>query len=305
MKITNYRAHSISEPEPDVQIVASISEIEGRIARYKNYAKATGVAGAGVFAFGVFWFDTSYAGLSALGDFLGGPLVALWSLAGLMLVYIAFLGQRLQILQQERELRQNTAQLAGQREQLENQNVTLRRQAFENTFFQMLRLHHEIVGTMSYTSPSGGPPYNGRVVLAQILNKLNNTIPGVLAGMRAAEGVDVGWERVYEEFQLYLSHYFRNLYHLVKLVDDSDVDDKRRYTSLIRAQLSATEHLLLFYNGVSRYGRDRFKPLIEEYALLENMRFQDVIDPTKLLPLYEPAAYGADIAAMQRLVGAD
>lgn len=40
----------------------------------------------------------------------------------------------------------------------------------------------------------------------------------------------------------------------------------------MRAQLSAFELALLFYNCLSEYGRDKFKPLVEEFGLLKNMR---------------------------------
>jgi hypothetical protein len=53
-------------------------------------------------------------------------------------------------------------------------------------------------------------------------------------------------------------------------VKTSDVQDKRRYTSLARAQLSQYELALLFYNGISPLG-EKFKPVIEEFGLLENL----------------------------------
>lgn len=57
-----------------------------------------------------------------------------------------------------------------------------------------------------------------------------------------------------------LSHYVRHLFQLVKYVDDADdkifsYEDKYNYIASIRAQLSAHEQLLLFYNAVSILGK--------------------------------------------------
>src|SRR5215213_5051365 len=49
----------------------------------------------------------------------------------------------------------------------------------------------------------------------------------------------------------------------------SPVKDKHLYTNLVRAQLSSYEIALTFYNCLSEMGREKFKPLVERYALLK------------------------------------
>lgn len=56
-----------------------------------------------------------------------------------------------------------------------------------------------------------------------------------------------------------LSHYFRHLFHLVKSVHEVDrsllsYEDKYRYVSILRAQLSSYEQLLIYYNALSVMG---------------------------------------------------
>jgi hypothetical protein len=82
----------------------------------------------------------------------------------------------------------------------------------------------------------------------------------------------VAYDTFYANHQEDLGHYFRTLYHLIKFVKFSNFEykEKRRYTSLVRAQLSAYELGLLFYNCLSRYGKG-FKPLVEEFGLLEHL----------------------------------
>ncbi|MEH7328788.1 putative phage abortive infection protein, partial [Priestia megaterium] len=72
--------------------------------------------------------------------------------------------------------------------------------------------------------------------------------------------------------------YYRNLYRIVKLIQEIDFDsenskanelEKRKYRGILRAQLSSIELLMLFYNvNYSKKG-EKFK------ALLENTNFFD------------------------------
>ena len=66
--------------------------------------------------------------------------------------------------------------------------------------------------------------------------------------------------------------------------------EKKRYTNFIRAQLSSNELGVLFYNCLSDRGA-KFKDLVEKYALLEDMRFEVLLN-TEHRELYAPGAYG-------------
>jgi hypothetical protein len=76
-----------------------------------------------------------------------------------------------------------------------------------------------------------------------------------------------------------LGHYFRNLYHFVRFIIESDVDDatKKRHIKILRAQLSNYEILLLAYNCLHKYG-SKFKPYVEDYELLQNLNFELELD---------------------------
>lgn len=75
-----------------------------------------------------------------------------------------------------------------------------------------------------------------------------------------------------------LNHYFRYLYHILKYIDTSRIitdEQKYEYASILRAHLSTYELILLFYNGLSSNGRDKMKPLMEKYAMLNNLTKDD------------------------------
>ncbi|MEM6264478.1 MAG: hypothetical protein AAGI38_18330, partial [Bacteroidota bacterium] len=67
-----------------------------------------------------------------IGDFIGGVTASFWSLAGLLFVFIAFLGQKQQLAQQrleisfnQYELKATRFELEGQKGQMEEQNKNL------------------------------------------------------------------------------------------------------------------------------------------------------------------------------------
>ena len=78
-----------------------------------------------------------------------------------------------------------------------------------------------------------------------------------------------------------LGHYYRHLYQMIKLIDEFDNNylgnknlhiDKNSYASIIRAQLSSNEQLLLFYNSLSYIGEGWLRNnYLKNYKLLKNI----------------------------------
>jgi hypothetical protein len=89
-------------------------------------------------------------------------------------------------------------------------------------------------------------------------------------------------------------HYFRTLYHLLKLIDRSEIESKHRYAALLRAQCSNAELLLVLANGLTEIGRRKFKPLIENYELLKPLRTdsQETAPLARLRSYYSESAFG-------------
>src|SRR5881394_1854146 len=109
--------------EPPQQVAAELYLLDRRSLRARIIAAVLAALGLAVAVWGIFQFPSTAAGLDQLGSFFAGTVTAVLSLAGLLLVYVAFLGQRYQLLQQEEELRQNriemratTREISGQRQ---------------------------------------------------------------------------------------------------------------------------------------------------------------------------------------------
>ncbi|MFC6332687.1 putative phage abortive infection protein [Paenibacillus septentrionalis] len=74
------------------------------------------------------------------------------------------------------------------------------------------------------------------------------------------------FEAIYVPKEPYIGHYLRNIYHIFKLIENSNAtkkeEDKRKYRSLLRAQFSSVELLFIFYNINYSSKGEKFKELI-------------------------------------------
>ena len=84
-----------------------------------------------------------------------------------------------------------------------------------------------------------------------------------------------------------LGHYFRLLYRIFKIIDETTFSDdpaknekvRQHFAKIVRATLSDDELWLLFYNCASRKGNQKFMPLANKYNLFDNLRVSSLLDP--------------------------
>lgn len=254
------------------------------------------------------YYNDKVMELGDLGTFIGGTTGVLCSLSGIFFIYVAFLGQKQQLLNQQLEIRLNQLEfkatrieLEGQKQQLELQNETMKKQQFENTFFQLLQNHNDILNHLDLIN-FREEIIKSRDCFEVIYQYMEDIVESERKKFSNSES-DIlikQYEDIYiETFNTYqsdLSHYFTNLYHIFKFIDESNVNNKSFYTSLIRAQISRFELILLFYNCSMGYGQEKFKPLVERYALLKRLDASRIFN-TMHLKLFKFDAYGdnADI----------
>lgn len=281
----------MSNPENDSELADATKYVK-RLATlaYVGIAIAVAVVSAYFWKFSGPPSD-DHANWGQFGDYVGGLLNPTFSLLAL-LALLGTLG--LQI----RELRISAKELRNSAEALRKQNETLRQQTFEGTFFQSLRMHNDIVASMGVL----GNSHKGRVCFEYYLEELE----GRLINESALDRYDkflLQYDYFFRDHQATLGHYFRLLYNIVKLVKRTDGIDKRFYTNLLRAQLSSAELKLIFYNCLSEWGSEKFKPLVEEFALLKTMP-NDVVLEASLLHRYGPEAFGGSypVSLLQRQV---
>lgn len=242
------------------------------------------------------------------GDMFGfiGALFSGLAFAGLIVTMLQqredLQNQKDEIQLQRKDLEAQTAALQLQKEEiaqtnkeLKEQNKTIMLQRFENTFFSMLELQQTIVNDLRYELVN--VENKGRNVLSVIYKQIKNKAY-VDNRLTPEDSIEKYLQCYYTYvFNGILDHYFRHLYRIIKLVDESQCltnVEKYNYLCLLRAQLSKDELLMLFYNGLSDYGNEKFKPLIEKYALFKNIRSEFLLRQNHY-ELYASGAYDYSI----------
>lgn len=245
-----------------------------------------------------FFLNHNMEDLNLLGDFYGGSVASLWSLAALLFIFVAFLGQKQQLINQQREVRYNQFELKAtrlellrQREQLQEQNATLRQQRFENTFFQLMNMHNSIVNDMDIVSEgmeneTGSDCFH--IIYHEFRRSVKLSFPST--EWESREVMERAWLDFYKRYESEIGHYIRNLYHILKFVNQSQLDNATVYSKFVRSSLSSDELLVLFYNCHTMLGRDKFKPLIEKFNLFKNMPTDELISTSHLL-FYDKQAF--------------
>ncbi len=239
-----------------------------------------------------------------------GSVNAIFSGLALAGIIFTILLQRKELILQRNELRET-------RKEFKTQNFTLKLQRFENTFFNLLSLHHQIVDAIdleisrekrtsartlgqTIASPTQyeSITLKGRDVFKKKYEELRQCIE-----KNIESDFNSIYLELYKEAQTDFGHYFRNLYRIIKLVKETEFHSypelelnpdnhydnesyhvenyitRYRYTSMIRAQLSDYELLWIFYNCLSENGEEKFKPLVEEFTLLKNLPWEMLHDP--------------------------
>ncbi len=196
----------------------------------------------------------------------------------------------------------------------DNNNEKLARKSqFENVFFNMTSTFEEIVSHLVYkepvkdianpllqsslyqsneatkaTVPETEKIYQGRQIFRYLyLEKFvtggnGQMVRGIKGLVETSPGISMNDIREYF-FDGTLDHYFRYAYRIVKYVKTSkliDDDEREGYASIFRAQLSCFELLVLFFNCLGM-DENKFKHLVEDYHLFNNIR-------TEYFPDIEP-----------------
>jgi hypothetical protein len=265
--------------------------------------------------------------IGQFGDFVGGLIGSIWALAGVVLFYVALTEQRKDfatnrevldaqtdaLKQQIKEFELQRVELSETRKVFKIQSETLKKQQFESTFFNLLNLHHDIVNSIDLSSTkkkygqftTGLTPAQKNEKITEFTtgrdcfvnfckgfrNVYNRYKENNESNLNERELCNESYLQYYEIHQSDLGHYFRNLYHIFKFIKNSDIIDKKRFTSLVRAQLSNDELFLLFYNSASELGRAQFLPIIEKFQLLKNLNRNGFIEDNNHKNFYNDSAY--------------
>lgn len=216
---------------------------------------------------------SDFSNTGPIGDTIGGIMGPFVAIAAAILTFLAFWVQ-FKANQQQRN--------------------DIARERFENNLFELLHFHQEITNELFlkcnvydwYECIFKPAEEKGRDVF-QLLYE--DAIIKVKSGGIKRGGIKNiiltskdNWKIEYLNCPIgFLDHYFRLLYRILKYIDDSHkkipemtLSKRYEYASIVRSTLSQYELVLLFYNCLSSNGREKFKPLIEKYAIFNNLRVE-------------------------------
>lgn len=221
-----------------------------------------------------------------IGDTIGGIMGPIIAMIAAYLTFIAFWAQYYANKQQRDDIA---------------------KERFNQTFFSLMNMHEQITDSLEFTIPrKGGNPisHKGRELFYYAFeNKaaVNEVEEGKHKDKSLRTLLKENGLQSFESYKIptYFDHYFRNMYRILKYIDQSIVFDNDRdvlkcktdeekksmifkkkyeYVAILRSTLSRYELLWLFYNSLSEYGNEKFKPLMEKYALLKNLRKDLLVD---------------------------
>ncbi len=245
------------------------------------------------------WAGNLYYGLKLglnerglFGDMFGAVNSVFSGFAFVGVIYAIFL-QRHEISIAKAEIAYTKTILDEQQKQLSLQNQETKKQAFESTYFQMVRLFTDITNQIDLQRVENMVPVvtRGKDVFPVFLGRLRKTYNPPAKALYGGHEFDSAYDAFYERHNTELGHYFRMLYNIVNFIDGADIENQKFYAKILRAQLSDAEVAILFYNGLSKHGIKKFKPLIERYGLLKNLNDRDVF-ASELRERYAESAFG-------------
>lgn len=252
-----------------------------------------------------------------IGDFFGGVVGTLFALVSVLLFYLAF---------------------QHQKRELKSTNEAFSRQQFENTFFNLLRNQDDIRGKVFTVGKKDieinydlhqsewkkvetqfqsfeffdlvreKMISNVEILERNLSLNLNSSIEESFLKQygcsiddiinKPEKKCQVIFKLVYSDYRQSLSHYFRNLYHILKFIksaEDRDLakagtekelvkSDYKKYANFLQAQLSEVEMFLIFYDAL--FFR-RFKKLVQYYKIVENLYIEDLLYPQQDIKYYQ------------------
>lgn len=221
-----------------------------------------------------------YKETGTIGDTIGGTMGPFVAIAAAILTFLAFWVQ-FKANEQQRN------------------DIALER--FESNLFELIHIQQDITNNLIFVEKKDSENIvqaQGRDVFQYVYENYNFNFDNK-NGNEASIITGVKMLMQLQDVSRYtelkglgcLDHYFRHLYRIFKYINDSEIiNDKYKYSCIVRANLSQYELIMLFYNCLSSNGNENFKPLIETYAIFNNIRIE-LLARQEHINLYDERAY--------------
>ncbi|KPZ57316.1 hypothetical protein AN391_01903 [Pseudoalteromonas sp. P1-13-1a] len=245
----------------------------------------------------------------AVGDFFGGVLNPTFALLSLILIAYTLMQNKKALEQSEKAIQQGTEaieqneralqvsndelaltrnELANSATALEEQAKLLAVQSFETTFFNMLELHNKLINQFIYIHENSHERISRKLNIdSYSAGTVMKVEPGIKSINRLLMAIENANNKIvsnksiiltFSMFYIYenkeFGRYFRNLYQILKLIKNSfpDIGIQKKYSNILRAQLSNQELSLLILNCLCPHvDNGEFRKLVIHFELLEHL----------------------------------
>jgi hypothetical protein len=225
----------------------------------------------------------SFAG--TFGDFFGGVVNPALTFGTLIALAVTILMQRTQLTEEKHRANEATS--------------VSNLQTFETTFFNLLNLHSSVMSGLNFSANSvrffrskeeranakgTDDIATGRDVFTEVLDAIYHKSSGQKHGQALlAPAPKIMYARIQRRHNYALGHYFRHLYQILAFVDRyrtrlisansaEEYTLRKRYTNILRSQLSAHELGVLFFNCADEMvDAGEFRELLIEWEILEHI----------------------------------
>lgn len=245
--------------------------------------------------------------IGQFGDFIGGVVGSFFSLAGVILFYVALKEQRKDIninqnnlsiqtdaLQQQVEefkaqkeeleatrkvyeeqtllIREQTNLYKQQNKELKEQTTTAKLQQFDSSFFSYLGVFSECKEKLNQSCDS-------KNFFGDIVSEISSIDVRNMSLKKSLDDIKNQYLNVFYSNKVFLPLYFKTLYRIMILIDSSNIDElkKQEYFKLLRSQISDEEQLILYYNYQTYLGV-KVRPYVIKYNFLKHINTLDKIE---------------------------
>ena len=177
----------------------------------------------------------------------------------------AFIKQGEALDLQIEEFRLQREELYQSRQVFIDQSRTLKQQRMSSMYFSLIDLYRKIVDGLNEQCSEGN-------YFKSLKRSLFDDFAWLQKPQECHKTAKKHYVDLYYSRKEELSHYYKIIYRIFKVVDESDLDekDKFEYITILRSQLSENEMLAIYYNSHSRYGESLYR-FILRYNFLKHL----------------------------------
>lgn len=235
--------------------------------------------------------STEHIVWASYGSFLSGTVGTVFVFASFVILVWTLHVQR-QELRETRKVNEDAARA------LEEQAKLIDRQNFEMTFFNLLKVHNEMVDSL-VLQPSNHDSLRGRAVLYSVHGSLISSYRKKVKGNpyegRKLEELEEyerqrwielhciamgeAYSKWYDNKVGIVGHYFLSVISLLKYIDGEGVDGSSKYADILKSHFNTKELALLLYHGIHMRDKDD-----DSFILMSNrLGLFEAIDKSELM----------------------